>query len=82
MGFAATVVLVGVVVALAVVAWGTFAKKRYIAVALVALAVTGLAALLGYYSAVETQSMAWAIGYGVVAFVAAVVAGRHLVGRP
>jgi hypothetical protein len=81
MGTAGVMILVVVILAVAILVWGAVTRKRSFAVALVALAVAGLAALLSYYALVESQSVAWALGYGVAAVLSAAVAGRHLVGR-
>ena len=81
MGSAGVILLVVVILAVAILAWGAVTKRRSIVVALVALGVAGLAALLSYYALVASQSVPWALGYGVAAVLSAVVAGRHLVGR-
>lgn len=81
MGFPTAAILLVVLLAMAVVAWGALAARRSSVVSVVALAVAGLAGLLSYYSAVETQSMAWVAGYGAVALLSAGVAVRHLLGR-
>ena len=81
MGPAAAIIFLAAVLAVSVVAWGAVTRKRSIAVALVALGVAGLAALLSYYALVESQSVPWALGYGVAAVLSAAVCGRHLAGR-
>lgn len=81
MGPAAAIIFLAAVLAVAVVAWGTVTRRRSIAIALVALGVAGLAALLSYYALVESQSVPWALGYGVVAVLSAAVCGRHVAGR-
>jgi len=81
MGPTAAIIFLAAVLAVAVVAWGAVTRRRSIAVALVALGVAGLAALLSYYAMVESQSVSWALGYGVAAVLSAAVCGRHLAGR-
>ena len=65
----------------AVLVWGAVTRKRSIAVAIVAVGVTGLAAMGSYYAFMESHSMSWALGYVVAAVLSMVVAGRHLAGR-
>lgn len=81
MGPATAIIFLAAVLAATVVAWGAVARRRSIAVALVALGVAGLAALLSYYALVESQSAPWALGYGVAAVLSTAVCGRHLAGR-
>ena len=74
--------VVGVVaLAVAVLVWGAVTTKRSVAVALVALTSAGVAGFLTQYALTESQSNAWALGYGVTAVLSAAVAGRHLVQR-
>ena len=81
MGTAGVIVFGVVILVVAVLVWGAVTAKRSVAVALVALAAAGLAAFLSYYALVESQSTAWALGYGMTSLLSAAVAGRHLVGR-
>jgi hypothetical protein len=81
MTFTSALILLGVAMVLAAITWGAFAAQRSLIVPLLALPVAGLAALLSWYSAVESQSVLWTVGYGAVAALAIAVAGRHLVGR-
>ncbi len=81
MGPVTAVILLSVLLVVGIVAWGAVTRKRSIVIALVALAVAGLATLLSYYSLVESKSVPWAMGYGVTAVLSATVAGRHLVGK-
>jgi len=74
------IVLLTVVLAVAITVWGAFTKRRSVAVAIVAFAVAGLGGCLSYYACVETQSMPWAVGYGLAAVLSAVVMGRHFWG--
>jgi len=75
-----SIVLLTAVLALAVTVWGAFTERRSVAVAVIALAVAGLGGLLSFYACVETQSMPWAVGYGLAAVFSAVVMGRHILG--
>lgn len=79
MGLEGIVIVVFILLAIAAVVWGLFAKKRSLAVALIALAVAGLAALGSYYSFAETHSMPWTLGYAAAALLALVVAARQLI---
>jgi hypothetical protein len=81
MGPSTAIIFLAAVLAVAVVAWGGVTRRRSIVVALVALGVAGLAALLSYYALVESQSVPWAVGYGVAAVLSAAVCRRHLAGR-
>ncbi len=81
MEFLVAVILLAVILVLAITVWGAFTKRRSIGFALVALPVAGLAGILSWYSAVETQSTAWGLLYGVVAIGSAAVAVRHLLPR-
>ena len=81
MQFQIAVIILAAIMAMLTVAWGAVSKGRFVAVGLVALAVVSVAGLLSWYAAIETQSVPWAVAYGVVAIVSAVVAVRHLLGR-
>jgi len=81
MDFQITIVLLTLILAVAITVWGAFTERRSVAVAFVTLAVAGLGGLLSYYACVETQSMAWTVGYGAVAIASAAVATRHLLGK-
>jgi hypothetical protein len=78
MGFTAAIIFLAAILALAVVAWGAFTKQKSVVVALVALAVVGVAGLLSWYALIETQSTPWTMGYGAVAIASTAVAARHL----
>jgi hypothetical protein len=81
MGGYGAVIFVGVIVALAFVVRGAFAKRRSIAVTLVALPLSVLAAGGAWYAFAESQSLPWTIGYGVVALVSIGVGIKHLAGN-
>ncbi len=81
MDFSVAVILIMAALALAVTVWGTFTKRRSLGFALVALPLAGLAGVLSWYSVVETQSTAWGLLYGLVAFGSAAVTVRHLLPR-
>jgi hypothetical protein len=70
-----------VALSVAVLVWGAVTTKRSLAVALVALTSAGVAGFLAYYALVESQSTAWALGYGIATVLSAGVASRHLVQR-
>lgn len=79
MGYEGALVLIGVIVALAVVVWGAFKPGRSITVAIVAFLVAVLAAGCGWYAFAESRSMPWTIGYGVVSLMSLAVAMKNLI---
>lgn len=80
MGGYGAVIFIGVIVALAVVVRGAFAKRRSIAVALISLPLALLAAGCAWYAFAESQSLPWTIGHGVVALLSVGVGIKHLAG--
>lgn len=81
MGVEGAVVIIGALIALGMVVWGGFSTRRSIVVAVVALGVTFLAAGCGMYAFTESNSLPWAIGYGVIAMLSLGVGIKHLVGN-
>jgi len=67
MGSAGVILLVVVILAVAILAWGAVCRRCSILVAPVALGVAGLAAMGSYYAFTETQSMSSGMGYAVAA---------------
>ena len=78
MGTQGAIIFIGVAIALAMTVWGAFRSRRSIAIAVVALLVTVLAAGCGWYAFAESRSLPWTIGYGVVALLSLGVGIRHL----
>jgi hypothetical protein len=81
MGGSGAIIFLGVTAALAVVAWGAFAARRSVAVAVVAAIVAVLASGCAWYAFAESQSLPWTIGYGVVTLLSICVGIKHVVGR-
>ncbi len=79
MGNAGALILVGVIVALAVVVWGAFKSDRSVTVAIVAFLVAVLTAGCGWYAFAESRSMPWTIGYGVVSVMSLGVGMKNLI---
>lgn len=82
MGIQGAIIFLAVISALAVVAWGAFAKRRSFAVAIVAVLVALLAAGCGWYAFAESQSIPWTIGYGVLALLSLGVGIKHIRRQP
>lgn len=80
MGSQGAAILIGVIVALAVVAWGAVRSRPSIAVAAVAVIVALLAAGCCWYAYSESQSLPWTIGYGVVSLLSISVGIKHILG--
>lgn len=81
MGGYGAVIFIGVIVALAVVVRGAFAKRRSIAVALISLSLAVVAAGCAWYAFAESHSLPWTIGYGVFALLSVGVGIKHLAGN-
>lgn len=81
MGLEGAVFFLGVAVLIAATIYGAVSSKRTFLLAAAVLGAAGLAALGCYYAAVETRSVAWAIGFGVVGVGSLDVAVRQLLGR-
>jgi len=81
MGGYGAVILIGIMVALAVVVRGAFAKRHSVAVALISLPLALLAAGCGWYAFAESQSLPWTIGYSTIALVSVGVGIKHLTGN-
>jgi hypothetical protein len=81
MGFTTAIISLAAILAVAVVGYGAFAKRPAVLVALVAVAVAGLAGLLSWYAFAETHSTPWCVGHGVVAVASMVVAAKNLLPR-
>ena len=78
MGSQGAIICFGVIVALAVVAWGAFRSQQSIAVAVIAVIVALLAAGCSWYAYAESQSLPWTIGYGYVALLSVTVAMKRI----
>lgn len=81
MGGYGAVIFIGLIVALAVVVRGAFAKRRSVAVALTALPLAVVAAGCAWYAFTESLSLPWTIGHGVVALLSVGVWIKHLAGN-
>ena len=81
MGFGFVGFAVMVLLALVVVAYGLFGRRRSIVIALITLAVAALATGGAWYAWAESHDMLWTIGYSVVVIVSIAAAARQFVGR-
>ncbi len=59
-------VFLGAIAALSATLWGLFARRRSLAIGVIAAAVALLAAIFTWYAWAETKSLPWTLGYGVV----------------
>ena len=82
MGSAGALILVGVIVALAVVDWGALKSGRSVTVAIVAFLVAVLTAGCGWYAFAESRSMPWTVDYGVVSLMSLGIGMKNLIGSP
>ena len=73
-------ILIGFLV-LAVVISGLFSSQKSIGVALFSSVVVVLAVGGAFYAWSESHSVPWTIGYGTIACVSLVSAGRQLIGN-
>jgi len=76
-----TLIFLAMIAAVCVVVWGLFNQRRSMLLAAIAACVTILAALGAWYAWAETQSVAWTVGYGVLAVAGKVAAIRQFAGR-
>lgn len=73
-------IFLGAIVAVGAVFWGLVSHRRSVAFGVSAAAVAVLALLGAYYAWVESESTAWAAGYGVLAVAGLAAAFRHCAG--
>ena len=70
------------VLAIGLVVWGGFFANRSIVVLAVGLVLTGIGGLGAWYSLMESDSIAWCLGYATVAVSAAGLSIANLLRHP